>query len=68
MNNNETEQLRTLTSTVSRLEKVAAALERRVIQLENQNKKMYSALSAAKQRISTLTSSLDSVRAQVNRH
>ena len=68
MNNTETEQLRTLISTVNRLEKVATALERRVIQLENQNKKMYSALSAAKQRIGTLTSSLDSVRAQVNRH
>lgn len=43
---------------IERLEKIVANLERRVIYLEKDNKKMRSALSAAQSRINTLVSSI----------
>lgn len=67
MNNNENNQLRTLTTTVTRLEKVVGVLERRIKQLELQNKKLHSAVIAAQTRISTLTSSMDIVKSRINK-
>lgn len=67
MNNIEAKQLQALTTTVARLEKVVSVLERRVKQLELQNKKLHSAVIAAQTRISTLTASMESVKARINK-
>lgn len=67
MNNNETKQLQTMTVTVARLEKAVAVLDRRVKQLELQNKKMHSALVAAQTRISSLMASMDAVKSRLNK-
>lgn len=66
MNITEANQLQTLSTTTARLEKVAVALDRRVKQLELQNKKQHSAIIAAQTRILTLTSSLESVKSRIN--
>lgn len=67
MNNNETKQLQTMTAIVARLEKAVAVLDRRVKQLELQNKKMHSALVAAQTRISSLMASMDAVKSRLNK-
>lgn len=67
MNTNEAKQLQTLTTTVTRLEKVVGVLERRIKQLEMQNKKLHSAVIAAQTRISTLMSSMESVKSRINK-